>query len=262
MQWDPAEYLRFGDERARPFADLMSRVGAEAPARVVDLGCGPGNLTRALAQRWPGAAVEGVDSSAEMVDRARADHGTARLRFTRADLRDWAPDGPVDVLTCNATLQWVPGHLDLMPRLVGAVAPGGWLALQVPGNFGEPTHRAIEDLKQSPRWRDRLSDLDVERPGSEEPAAYLEALTGLGCAVDVWETTYLQVLAGPDAVVAWMTGTGLRPLLGAIEPGEHDELLADYRARVAPSYPERSYGTVLPYRRVFAVARRGADAPH
>jgi trans-aconitate 2-methyltransferase len=262
MRWEPAAYLRFGDERARPFADLMSRVDADAPARVVDLGCGPGNLTRSLAARWPGADVEGVDASAAMVERARGDHAAPRLRFTRADLRDWAPDDPVDVLTCNATLQWVPGHLDLLPRLAAALTPGGWLALQVPGNFGEPSHTAIEDLRRSSRWRDRLAGLDVERPRSEEPAAYLEALAGLGCAVDVWETTYLQVLTRPDAVVAWMTGTGLRPLLGALDAEEHDELLADYRARVAPAYPERSYGTVLPYRRIFAVARLEAAGGH
>ena len=256
MRWDPDRYLAYSDARARPFSDLLARVPAEAPRRVVDLGCGPGNLTRRLAERWPDAQVEGVDSSPEMVLRARTEHGGGLLRFTHADLRDWAPAGPVDVLTCNATLQWVPRHLGLLPRLVGMVAPGGWLAIQVPANFAEPTHAAIEDLKASPRWRDRLAGLEVERPAVEEPAAYLAVLADLGCTVDVWETTYLQVLAGPDAVVTWMTGTGLRPLLGVLDEGERDELLADYRARVAPAYPERAYGTVLPYRRIFAVARR------
>lgn len=255
MRWDPDRYLVFGAERGRPFADLMGRVGAQAPARVADLGCGPGNLTRRLAQRWPGAVVEGVDSSAEMIERARAEHGGARLRFSLSDVREWVPAEPVDVLTCNAALQWVPGHLGLLPRLVGAVAPGGWLALQVPGNFAEPTHTVIDDLKASPRWRERLDGLDIARPAAEEPPAYLEALAGLGCDVDVWETTYLQVLPGPDAVVTWMTGTGLRPILDVLDERERDELLADYRTRVSPAYPRRAYGTVLPYRRIFAVAR-------
>ena len=256
MRWDPDEYLRFGDQRGRPFTDLMSRVGAADPATVVDLGCGPGNLTAALAERWPRADVVGVDSSAEMVERARAEHGSRRLTFRLEDLLDWEPGELVDVLTCNATLQWVPGHLALLPRLVGAVAPGGWFALQVPGNFGEPTHTAIADLRLSRRWRERFAGVEVAQPRAEEPGVYLDTLAGLGCTVDVWETTYFQVLAGPDAVVRWMTGTGLRPLLGVLGDDEREALLADYRERVAPSYPEGSRGTVLPYRRIFAVARR------
>lgn len=260
MHWDPGQYLQFGDERGRPFADLLSRVGAESPRVVVDLGCGPGNLTRSLVHRWPHAEVEGVDSSPEMVARAEADGATARLRFTVADLREWEPAREVDVLTCNATLQWVPGHLDLLPRLVSLVRPGGWFAFQVPGNFGEPSHTAIAALKESPRWRQHLVGTDIERPHSEEPATYLSALVGLGCAADVWETTYLQVLPGPDAVVRWMTGTGLRPVLGALDEQQRAEFLDEYRAMVAPAYPQRPYGTVLPYRRIFAVAQRGDAA--
>jgi trans-aconitate 2-methyltransferase len=260
MQWDPGQYLTFGDERGRPFRDLMSRVRADAPALVADLGCGPGNLTRELARRWPQADIEGVDSSAEMVLRAKQDGETDRLRFTQGDLRDWGPDREVDVLTSNATFQWVPGHLRLMPRLVSFVRPGGWFAFQVPGNFGEPSHTAIAELCESARWRDRFAGVDLERPRSEEPATYLEALAGLGCAVDVWETTYLQVLPGEDAIVRWMTGTALRPVLGELADGEREEFLADYRSLVAPAYPRRDYGTVLPYRRIFAVAQRGAAA--
>ena len=258
MRWDPGQYLRFGDERARPFADLMARVPAVAPDLVVDLGCGPGNLTRSLGERWPSAEVVGVDSSAEMVERAVADGDGPRLRFQVTDLREWVPDRPVDVLTSNATLQWVPGHLDLLPRLVSRVRPGGWLAFQVPGNFGEPTHTSLTDLLKEPRWRARLAGIDLDSPYSEEPSTYLSALTALGCSVDVWETTYLQVLEGPDAVVSWMTGTGLRPVLGVLDDAEQEEFLAAYRARVAPAYPEQEFGTVLPYRRIFAVARTPA----
>lgn len=255
MRWDPHSYLQFGAERARPFGDLMSRVPAPDPELVVDLGCGPGNLTRSLAQRWPAATVEGIDASAAMVERARADGESERLRFRQGDLREWSPDRPVDVLTCNATLQWVPGHLSLMAQLLAGVRPGGWLAMQVPGNFGEPTHTTIVELLQSSRWRDRLSGVELERPQVEEPATYLVALVDLGCRVDVWETTYFQVLEGPDAVVRWMSGTGLRPVLSALDGDEQEEFLAAYRERVAPAYPERRHGTVLPYRRIFAVAQ-------
>jgi trans-aconitate 2-methyltransferase len=257
MQWDPGEYLQFGDERGRAFVDLVARVPAEAPRRVVDLGCGPGNLTRLLSRRWPDAVVEGVDSSPEMVERATSDGETDRLRFRVGDLRDWSPEEPVDVLLSNATLQWVPGHLDLLARLVSAVRPGGWLAFQVPGNFGERSHTAIAELRAAPRWRERLAGLEIEQPSSEDPAVYLATLVGVGCTADVWETTYLQVLKGPDAVVRWISGTGLRPVLGALDDSERADFVAEYRALVAPAYPERPWGTVLPYRRIFAVARRG-----
>ena len=260
MQWDPGEYLRFGDERGRAFVDLVARVGAEDPHRVVDLGCGPGNLTRLLSQRWPDAHVEGVDSSPEMVDRARAEGEGGRLAFRVGDLRDWSPDEPVDVLLSNATLQWVPGHVDLLPRLVSAVRAGGWFAFQVPGNFGERSHTAIAELRAAPRWRERLDGTDIEQPSSEEPAVYLDRLVALGCRADVWETTYLQVLQGPDAVVRWISGTGLRPGLGALDARERDDFVAEYRALVAEAYPERPWGTVLPFRRVFAVAQRADEA--
>jgi trans-aconitate 2-methyltransferase len=258
MQWDPGEYLQFGDERGRAFVDLVARIPADEPRRVVDLGCGPGNLTRLLARRWPDAEIEGVDSSPEMVQRAASDGEPPRLRFHVGDLRDWSQAEPVDVLLSNATLQWVPGHLRLLERLVSAVRPGGWFAFQVPGNFGERSHTAIAELRAAPRWRERLDGIEIEQPASEEPAVYLDTLVGLGCTADVWETTYLQVLRGPDAVVRWISGTGLRPVLGALDHAERDDFVAEYRALVAPAYPERPWGTVLPYRRIFAVARRGA----
>ncbi len=179
MRWDPGQYLRFEDERGRPFTDLMARVPVhandEGPDLVVDLGCGPGNLTRSLCERWPGAEVVGVDSSAEMVERAIASGQGPRLRFQVADLREWEPDRPIGVLISNATLQWVPDHLHLLPRLLSAVRPGGWLAFQVPGNFGEPTHTALADVLAEPRWRTRLSGALVESPSSEEPSTYLSA---------------------------------------------------------------------------------------
>ena len=262
MKWDPQEYLRFSDERGRPFRDLLARVPAAEPGYVVDLGCGPGNLTATLADRWPDAAVVGVDSSAEMIHRAQAEYGddggrwrAQALSFQEADLRTWRPERPVDVLVSNATLQWVPGHLDLLDDLVGVVRPGGWLAFQVPGNFAEPSHTELAAVRDSDRWRDRLAGAELARPWVAEPDVYLERLAAHSATVDVWETTYLQVLVGEDAVLRWMQGTGLRPVLSELNGAEQAEFLAEYGARLRLAYPRRSFGTVLPYRRIFVVAQ-------
>jgi trans-aconitate 2-methyltransferase len=257
MRWDPEQYLQFAAERGRPFHDLVRRVGSDDPRRVVDLGCGPGNLTRTLRERWPDARIEGLDSSPEMVEQAQAGGAEVGLSFAVADLREWAPADPVDVLVSNATLQWVPGHLGLLPRLVEAVRPGGWLAFQVPGNFGDRTHTAMALVATSPRWAAVFGGTDRARPAVEQPSTYLQTLAELGCTVDVWETTYLHLLRGPDAVVRWVSGTGLRPYLQVLDSDkEREEFLADYRRAIASTYPERSWGTVLPFRRIFAVAQR------
>src|SRR4051812_35758208 len=183
---------------------------------MVDLGCGPGTLTRLLAERWPDARVEAVDNSVEMVRRAEAELSdlAPRVGVALGDLRDWSPSGPVDVLISNATLQWIPGHLELLDRFAGWLAPGGWLAVQVPGNFGEPSHTLLAEGAARPRWAERLAD--VPRPSVEEPATYLARLADQRLSVDAWETTYLQVLQGEDAVLQWMRGTGLRPVLSAL----------------------------------------------
>lgn len=267
--WDPERYLTFADERGRPFVDLISRIGAPAPAAVVDLGCGPGNLTRLLAERWPQAQVTGLDSSPEMIAAARRDvvrpDGDGSLSFGVADLREWRPDAPVDVLVSNATLQWVGGHLDLLPRLVEAVAPGGWLAFQVPGNFAEPSHEIRRVLADEAPYVAHTRGLAT--PASHDPAVYLEALAALGCAVDAWETTYLHVLstrADPDPVFTWVSGTGARPTLQALEAesaGLRGEFEEEFKARLRAAYPPSDRGRVLlPFRRVFVVARvsRGA----
>ena len=250
-RWDPDHYLRYADERSRPFLDLLARVRAAAPRRVVDLGCGPATLTALLARRWPGADVVGVDSSPEMVAAARDAPG---VRVELADLRDWRPEQPVDVLVSNATLQWVPGHLDLLPRLVEALAPGGELALQVPGNLGEPSHEIRRELAAEPRFARWTTG--VATPASADPEVYLARLQDLGCEVDVWETTYLHVLHGEDPVFTWVSGTGARPTLQALPDGLREEFEAELRARLRAAYPSGPHGTVLPFRRVFAVARR------
>lgn len=254
--WDPVQYGRFGDERGRPFFDLVGRIKAREPASVVDLGCGSGELTATLAERWPGAVVHGVDSSPDMLAAARHHAIPGRLSFACCDLRDWAPERPVDVLVANAVLQWVPGHLDLLPALVDRLAAGGWLAFQVPGNFRSPSHVILAYLVRSARWRERLEG--ARQPASLEPTDYLERLAGCGCEVDAWETTYLHVLHGPDPVVEWVKGTALRPLLAALGADEDREaFLTDYAERLRVPYPSRPFGTVLPFRRVFVVARRG-----
>src|ERR1700728_1680689 len=152
--WDAGQYLRYGGERSRPFFDLIAQVGATDPRYVADLGCGPGNLTAALAQRWPGAAVVGVGNSPEMIEAATnaAASGAANLAFQLGDVRDWRPARPVDVLVCNAVLQWVPGHQELLLNWADLLAAGGWLAFQLPGNFDQPSHAIIRELAQSARW--------------------------------------------------------------------------------------------------------------
>ena len=255
--WDPGQYQRFADERSRPFADLTARIGAGQPASVVDLGCGPGNLTAGLARRWPGATVHGVDSSPAMIEAARQQDDPPRLTFEVADLRDWRPAGPVDVITSNAVLQWVPGHLDLLPHWVEWLSPGGWLAFQLPGNFGQPLHAAISEMAASPRWRPLLGASEFTWQAGEV-TGYLDVLAGAGCQVDAWETTYLHVLPGDDPVVEWVKGSALRPVLAVLDDEQAAEFLAEYRERMRRAYPPRPYGTVLPFRRVFVVAHRPA----
>ena len=258
--WDPAQYLHFADERSRPFFDLAGRIGASDPAYVVDLGCGPGQLTASLAERWPKAEIVGIDSSAEMIEAAQhAGYGgadlTGRLTFVLGDVNDWRPDRPVDVIMSNALLQWVPGHLDLLPRWAAGLAPGGWLAFQLPGNFDQPSHAVLRALAGSERWRDQLSGVQFNRQ-SGDPGQYLDLLASHGLAVDAWETTYLHVLHGPDPVTDWYKGTGLRPVLAALEPGPAAEFVQQYGEKVRAAYPAAPYGTVLPFRRVFVVAHK------
>jgi trans-aconitate 2-methyltransferase len=258
--WDPAQYLHFADERSRPFYDLAARIGATEPGYVVDLGCGPGNLTASLAVRWPQAEVLGIDSSAEMIAAARqADYLTAsgqgQLSFAVGDVNDWQPARPPDVIISNAVLQWVPKHLELLPRWATDLAPGGWLAFQLPGNFDQPTHAVLRELASSARWRDRLSGVQLNRQ-AEEPGQYLDLLGRRGLIVDAWETTYLHVLQGTDPVTEWYKGTGLRPVLAALDPGAAEEFVAEYSLRVQKHYPVAPYGVVLPFRRVFVVAHR------
>lgn len=251
--WDADHYLRYAEERGRPFVELVARIRAESPARVVDLGCGPGNLTRLLADRWPEAVVRGVDSSREMVEVARRD--VPGLDFEIADLRDWLHRGEVvDVLVSNATLQWLPDHLELLPALADRVRPGGWLAFQVPANAGEPSHTIRGELAAEAPYAEHAGDVAV--PDSHEPEAYLDVLARAGCEADVWETTYFHVLTGEDPVFTWVSGTGARPTLQALPDDLRPRFEEELKVRLRAAYPDRGYGVVLPFRRIFAVGRK------
>lgn len=254
MTWDPKAYARFAAPRLRPALDLLARVGAEDPAVVADLGCGPGTVTRLLARRWPRARVIGVDSSAEMLDEAGAD--TARLAWVRADIAAWGPDRPLDVVFSNAALHWLDDHAALFPRLMAMLAPGGWLAVQMPRNHGAPSHTGMVAAARSGPWAGRLEPL--LRPGPvADPSFYHGVLAPLASELDIWETEYLQVLEGEDAVVEWTRGTALKPLLDALAEPDRAAFLADYRDRMRAAYPRRPDGrTLFPFRRLFLVARR------
>jgi trans-aconitate 2-methyltransferase len=248
--WDPTLYLDFDDHRSRPFHDLLARVGAVAPRRVVDLGCGPGHLTAVLGARWPDAEVVALDSSAEMVAAARA----RGIDAEQADVVHWMPPPDTDVVVTNAVLQWVPSHRQLLPRWIAALPGGAWFALQVPGNLGAPSHALIRELAEEEPWRGRV-DLRDEIAVAE-PAEYAEVLAGAGAEVDVWETTYHQRLAGPDPVLRWVSGTALRPVRDALGADAYATFREQLAPRLRAAYPARPDGTTwFPFRRIFAVAR-------
>lgn len=248
--WDPRLYLAFDDHRSRPFHDLIARIGADKPRRVVDMGCGPGHLTGLLAARWPGAAITAFDSSADMVAAARQRGVDAE----QADVVDWMPPADADVVVTNAVLQWVPHHRDLLPRWIAALPEGAWFAMQVPGNFRSSSHTLLRELAEEPRWSGCLTLRDPAAVG--EPAEYAELLGRSGAQVDVWETTYLQRLTGDDPVLTWISGTALRPVRDALDDDAYSAFTAELAPRLRAAYPSVSDGsTWFPFRRIFAVAR-------
>lgn len=251
--WNPAVYLAYADHRARPFYDLLARVGATAPRRIADLGCGPGNLTADLATRWPDAVIEAWDSSAEMVAAARDRGVDARV----GDVRDWVPAPDTDVVVSNATLHWVPEHPDLLVRWAAELGPGSWIAVQVPGNFDAPSHTAVQELARRPQWAELLADLPFDTPEVvRTPVGYAGLLSDAGCAVDTWETTYVHELTGEDAVLEWIHGTALRPVRSRLSDEQWQRFRDELAPVLAEAYPRRADGTTFfPFRRIFVVAR-------
>lgn len=255
MKWDPEQYAMFGDYRDRPFFDLTDRISATAPGTVVDLGCGPGNLTVALANRWPRADVLGIDSSQQMISRAQAANDTANVRFERADVARWQAAG-VDVVVSNALLQWVPGHDRLLARWLGELDSGAWFALQVPGNFEAPSHSIMRELAASPRWSAQLGSALRGSDAVDAPEQYLQLMLDAGFSADAWETTYLQLLQGADPVLEWVRGTGLRPVLDILDGDDARRFEAEYAAELRRAYPPGDHGTVFPFRRIFCVGNK------
>ncbi len=264
--WDPDQYGRFAADRGRPFRDLLARVPNDSPRLVVDLGCGPGDLTRTLADRWPEARIIGVDNSAEMLERARAADVDSRVEWVRAAVEDWDPascGGPIEAIVTNATLQWVPTHLRLVQAWVRALPPGGTFAMQVPANFSAPSHRLMREVAdRHPRAADLRPGLDRANAVAR-PETYAALLLDVAPVVDVWSTTYQHVLAAGAAdqgaahpVLEWVRGTGLRPVLGVLtQVTERAAFLADYEQALEEAYPRRPSGVLFPFSRIFAVAR-------
>ncbi len=227
--WDAAQYLHFAEERTRPCRELAARVAVTAPRHVIDLGRGPGNSTQVLAGRWPEADLAGLDSSPEMIDAAR--RSAPERRWVVKDIHDWIATNTAlfDVIFSNAALQWVPDHSTIFPRLMGHVAPGGALAVQMPNNIDAPAHRAARSLAASPQWRDRFPGGGVREWHVHAPEFYYDLLAPKAARIDLWQTEYVQVMAGPEAIVEWYKGTGLRPYLTALgNAADREQFLSAY----------------------------------
>jgi len=250
--WDAGQYLRFAHERTQPALDLVARVDLSAPRRIVDLGCGPGNSTAILKARWPEAEVTGLDSDADMLAAARRDH--PGIKFSAADIADWRPEQPYDLVFSNAALQWVGDHERLLPRLRDAVAPGGFLAVQMPRNHDFQTHALMRQVAAEGPWAERVAGARAPSP-VQPPEFYYDRLAPHSARFTIWETNYIQIMDGPDAIVSWLMGTGLRPFLDRLTPGEQPIFLDRYQALLAAAFPARADGKVLlPYPRLFFIA--------
>jgi trans-aconitate 2-methyltransferase len=253
-EWDATQYLRFSDARTLPAIDLLSRIELGAAKRVADLGCGPGNSTAPLKARWPDAAVTGIDSSDELLAAARRDH--PGIDFQRGDIASWTAHAPYDVVFANASLQWVGGHDRLVPHLFAQVAPDGVLAVQMPRNHDFATHRLMRQAATEGAWRDRLQDARDPSP-VKMPEFYYDLLAPRAAAFTIWETNYIQIMDGVQAIIAWLHGTGLRPFLARLTETERPQFLDRYAALLAEEYKPQADGKILlPYPRLFFIATK------
>lgn len=253
--WNAELYLKFEDERTRPSRDLLAQIPLNDARNVVDIGCGPGNSTELLVRRWPQAAVTGIDTSADMLRQAR--ERLPGQTFIEANVAHWVAPAETDVLFANAVFQWVPDHLKHLQRLAGSLRPGGVLAVQMPDNLDEPTHRLMREVASQPAFAGVLGDHARTRDVLPDPCGYYDALKPLVARIDIWHTVYNHVLENAAAIVEWVKGTGLRPFIDPLDAPQRKVFLADYTARVAAHYPPQADGKVLlRFPRVFIVAVR------
>jgi len=256
MAWSATQYTKFESERTRPVRDLLAAVPTRNPARLADLGCGPGNSTEVLHARHPDARLTALDSSADMLEAARK--RLPDVDFLQADIATWAPDEPFDLILANASLQWIPDHAALFPRLAGFLTPGGSLAVQMPDNQDDPAKIVMRRTAADPRWADRIGNERSTRFPSHPVPWYYDLLKPHCTRVDIWRTRYWHVLPnGVDGIVEWFKGSALRPFLALLDDGEQALFLAQYRDGLAQAYPTQSDGSVLlSLPRLFLVATR------
>ena len=253
MTWSAKQYSTFEDERTRPVRDLVNAIPRSQVSAAVDLGCGPGNSTEVLAQRYQSAQISGLDSSVDMIEAARA--RLPGMKFEVADIADWQDSRPMDVILANASLQWLNNHHTLYPRLVSLLSEGGCLAVQTPDNLMEPPHRLAREIAAKGRWANKIAD--VHHPERHAVNWYYSLLKPLCSRIDVWTTTYFHPLPNQQAIVEWFKGSALRPYLAPLAPEERQEFLADYQQAINREYPVLEDGTVLlPFPRLFLIATR------
>lgn len=257
-QWNPGAYLTYASERTQPFIDLLQRVRLPHASSILDLGCGPGNGMPVLRGMWPHAHITGVDSSAEMLERARDATDDDRISYIRSDIRELALEEPVDLVVSNAALQWMPDHRTLLPRIMDLVAPGGALAVQIPGNFSAPSHALLAEFAGRDPYAEHIDQNTLLKP-TDELTDYMLDVARPGWEIEAWETRYHHVLQGEDPVFEWISAAAARPVLQALPEPQLSQFTDEYRTALRQAYPQTDLGTILPFRRLFFIARRPAD---